>query len=95
MLEYPCLIKIIKSFCVIAHFCVGAAEISNCVCDSVLCALFQGCCNINSEVFLSLPGILGTSGVIEMVRLEEDPLVQEKLQSSAGSTDDLQQQLKL
>lgn len=89
MLEYPCLIKIIKSFCVVA------AEISNCVCDSVLCVLFQGCCNINSEVFLSLPCVLGTSGVIEMVSLEEDPLVQEKLQSSAGSIHDLQQQLKL
>lgn len=57
--------------------------------------LFQGCCNINSEVFLSLPCILGTSGVIEMVKLEEDPSVQEKLQSSAGSIHDLQQQLKL
>ncbi|NXI29170.1 UEVLD enzyme, partial [Sterrhoptilus dennistouni] len=57
--------------------------------------LAKGCCNINSEVFLSLPCILGTSGVIEVVRLEEDPLVQEKLQSSAGSIHDLQQQLKL
>lgn len=57
--------------------------------------LAKGCCNINSEVFLSLPCILGTSGVIEMVRLEEDPLVQEKLQSSAGSIHDLQQQLRL
>ncbi|NXO41951.1 UEVLD enzyme, partial [Locustella ochotensis] len=57
--------------------------------------LAKGCCNINSEVFLSLPCVLGTSGVIEMVRLEEDPLVQEKLQSSAGSIHDLQQQLKL
>uniref|UniRef100_A0A8D0ESE7 Lactate/malate dehydrogenase C-terminal domain-containing protein n=1 Tax=Strix occidentalis caurina TaxID=311401 RepID=A0A8D0ESE7_STROC len=57
--------------------------------------LAKGCCNINSEVFLSLPCILGTNGVIEMVKLEEDPLVQEKLQSSAGSIHDLQQQLKL
>ncbi|NXM96706.1 UEVLD enzyme, partial [Sylvia borin] len=57
--------------------------------------LAKGCCNINSEVFLSLPCVLGTSGVIETVRLEEDPLVQEKLQSSAGSIHDLQQQLKL
>ncbi|NXR99880.1 UEVLD enzyme, partial [Oxylabes madagascariensis] len=57
--------------------------------------LAKGCCNINSEVFLSLPCVLGTSGVIEMVRLEEDPLVQEKLQSSASSIHDLQQQLKL
>ncbi|NXG57055.1 UEVLD enzyme, partial [Hemiprocne comata] len=57
--------------------------------------LAKGCCNINSEVFLSLPCVLGTSGVIEMVKLEEDPLVQEKLQSSAGSIHDLQQQLKL
>lgn len=66
-----------------------------CLCDSVLCVLFQGFCSINSEVFLSLPCILGTSGVIETVTLEEDPLVQEKLQSSAGSIHDLQQQLKL
>ncbi|XP_040414902.1 ubiquitin-conjugating enzyme E2 variant 3 isoform X2 [Cygnus olor] len=57
--------------------------------------LAKGCCNINSEVFLSLPCILGISGVIEMVKLEEDPSVQEKLQSSAGSIHDLQQQLKL
>ncbi|XP_075611115.1 ubiquitin-conjugating enzyme E2 variant 3 isoform X1 [Balearica regulorum gibbericeps] len=57
--------------------------------------LAKGCCNINSEVFLSLPCILGTDGVIEMLKLEEDPLVQEKLQSSAGSIHDLQQQLKL
>ncbi|XP_064921300.1 ubiquitin-conjugating enzyme E2 variant 3 isoform X2 [Columba livia] len=57
--------------------------------------LAKGCCNINSEVFLSLPCILGSSGVIEMVKLEEDPLVREKLQSSAGSIHDLQQQLKL
>ncbi|XP_064513570.1 ubiquitin-conjugating enzyme E2 variant 3 isoform X3 [Pseudopipra pipra] len=57
--------------------------------------LAKGCCNINSEVFLSLPCILGTKGVLEMVKLEEDPLVQEKLQSSAGSIHDLQQQLKL
>ncbi|NXP21902.1 UEVLD enzyme, partial [Scytalopus superciliaris] len=57
--------------------------------------LTKGCCNINSEVFLSLPCILGTSGVVEMVKLEEDPLVQEKLQSSAASIHDLQQQLKL
>ncbi|XP_076200241.1 ubiquitin-conjugating enzyme E2 variant 3 isoform X3 [Aptenodytes patagonicus] len=57
--------------------------------------LAKGCCNINSEVFISLPCILGTNGVIEMVKLEEDPLVQEKLQSTAGSIHDLQQQLKL
>jgi len=63
--------------------------------DNVLCVLFQGFCNINSEVFLSLPCILGTSGVVETLTLEEDPAVQEKLQSSAGSIHDLQQQLKL
>uniref|UniRef100_A0A8B9FS41 UEV and lactate/malate dehyrogenase domains n=1 Tax=Amazona collaria TaxID=241587 RepID=A0A8B9FS41_9PSIT len=57
--------------------------------------LAKGCCNINSEVFLSLPCVLGTNGMIEMVKLEEDPLVQEKLQSTAGSINDLQQQLKL
>ena len=63
--------------------------------DNVLCVLFQGFCNINSEVFLSLPCILGTSGVVETLTLEEYPAVQEKLQSSAGSIHDLQQQLKL
>ncbi|XP_025948587.1 ubiquitin-conjugating enzyme E2 variant 3 isoform X1 [Dromaius novaehollandiae] len=57
--------------------------------------LAKGCCNINSEVFLSLPCILGTNGVIEMIKLEEDPLMLEKLQSSAASIHDLQQQLKL
>lgn len=57
--------------------------------------LAKGFCNINSEVFLSLPCILGTSGVVETLTLEEDPAVQEKLQSSAGSIHDLQQQLKL
>ncbi|NWX97528.1 UEVLD enzyme, partial [Nothoprocta ornata] len=57
--------------------------------------LAKGCCNINSEVFLSLPCILGTHGVIEMMKLEEDPLVLEKLQSSAASIHDLLQQLKL
>ncbi|XP_072194564.1 tumor susceptibility gene 101 protein isoform X1 [Excalfactoria chinensis] len=57
--------------------------------------LAKGFCNINSEVFLSLPCVLGTSGVVETVTLEGDPQVQEKLQSSAGSIHDLQQQLKL
>ncbi|XP_009081766.1 PREDICTED: ubiquitin-conjugating enzyme E2 variant 3 [Acanthisitta chloris] len=57
--------------------------------------LAKGCCSINSEVFLSLPCVLGTNGVMEVVKLEEDPLVQEKLQSSAGSIHDLQQQLRL
>ncbi|NXA51649.1 UEVLD enzyme, partial [Nothocercus julius] len=57
--------------------------------------LAKGCYNINSEVFLSLPCILGTHGVIEMMKLEEDPIVLEKLQSSAASIHDLQQQLKL
>uniref|UniRef100_A0A8C9EK22 Uncharacterized protein n=1 Tax=Pavo cristatus TaxID=9049 RepID=A0A8C9EK22_PAVCR len=41
--------------------------------------MFQGFCSINSEVFLSFPCVLGTSGVVETVTLEEDPLVQEKL----------------
>ncbi|KGL82812.1 Ubiquitin-conjugating enzyme E2 variant 3 [Tinamus guttatus] len=57
--------------------------------------LAKGCYNINSEVFLSLPCILGTDGVIEMMKLEEDPVMLEKLQSSAASIHDLQQQLKL
>ncbi|XP_006133504.1 ubiquitin-conjugating enzyme E2 variant 3 isoform X1 [Pelodiscus sinensis] len=58
--------------------------------------LAKGCCNINSEVFLSMPCILGTNGVIEIIKtLTEDKLVAKKLQNSAASINDLQQQLKL
>ncbi|XP_059565090.1 ubiquitin-conjugating enzyme E2 variant 3 isoform X2 [Myotis daubentonii] len=58
--------------------------------------LAKGYYDINSEVFLSLPCILGTSGVSEVIKstVQEDR-VTEKLQSSASSLHDLQQQLKL
>ncbi|XP_045050005.2 ubiquitin-conjugating enzyme E2 variant 3 isoform X5 [Desmodus rotundus] len=58
--------------------------------------LAKGYYDINSEVFLSLPCILGTNGVSEVIRstVKEDR-VAEKLQGSASSLHDLQQQLKL
>ncbi|XP_054581518.1 ubiquitin-conjugating enzyme E2 variant 3 [Eptesicus fuscus] len=58
--------------------------------------LAKGYYDINSEVFLSLPCILGTSGVSEVIKstVQEDR-VTEKLQSSASTLHDLQQQLKL
>ncbi|XP_036282634.1 ubiquitin-conjugating enzyme E2 variant 3 isoform X4 [Pipistrellus kuhlii] len=58
--------------------------------------LAKGYYDINSEVFLSLPCILGTSGVSEVIRstVQEDR-VTEKLQGSASALHDLQQQLKL
>ncbi|XP_063497118.1 ubiquitin-conjugating enzyme E2 variant 3 isoform X6 [Symphalangus syndactylus] len=58
--------------------------------------LAKGYYDINSEVFLSLPCILGTNGVSEVMKttLKEDT-VTEKLQSSASSIHGLQQQLKL
>lgn len=58
--------------------------------------LAKGYYDINTEVFLSLPCILGTSGVCEVIktRVKEDR-VTEKLQSSASSIHGLQQQLKL
>uniref|UniRef100_A0A2K5JZZ1 UEV domain-containing protein n=1 Tax=Colobus angolensis palliatus TaxID=336983 RepID=A0A2K5JZZ1_COLAP len=58
--------------------------------------LAKGYYDINSEVFLSLPCILGISGVSEVIKttLKEDT-VSEKLQSSASSIHGLQQQLKL
>uniref|UniRef100_A0A7M4FJF6 Lactate/malate dehydrogenase C-terminal domain-containing protein n=1 Tax=Crocodylus porosus TaxID=8502 RepID=A0A7M4FJF6_CROPO len=49
----------------------------------------------NTEVFLSMPCILGTNGVIEMIKPEKEELVAAKLQNSASSIHDLQQQLKL
>ncbi|KYO22122.1 ubiquitin-conjugating enzyme E2 variant 3 isoform X1 [Alligator mississippiensis] len=57
--------------------------------------LAKGCCSINSEVFLSMPCILGTNGVIETIKPEKEELVAAKLQNSASSIHDLQQQLKL
>lgn len=58
--------------------------------------LAKGYYDINSEVFLSLPCILGTSGVSEVIKstVQEDR-VTEKLQHSASTLHDLQQQLKL
>ncbi|XP_013930832.1 PREDICTED: ubiquitin-conjugating enzyme E2 variant 3 [Thamnophis sirtalis] len=57
--------------------------------------MVKGCYNINSEVFLSMPCVLGISGVIEMMKPVEEDNVVEKLQTSATSVSDLQQQLKL
>nr|XP_060624140.1 ubiquitin-conjugating enzyme E2 variant 3 [Anolis sagrei ordinatus] len=57
--------------------------------------MMKGCYNINCEVFLSVPCALGINGVIEMIKLSDEDAVAEKLQSSAASIHDLQQQLKL
>ncbi|XP_017898657.1 PREDICTED: ubiquitin-conjugating enzyme E2 variant 3 isoform X3 [Capra hircus] len=58
--------------------------------------LAKGYYDINSEVFLSLPCILGTSGVSEVIKTTvKEETVTEKLQSSASSIHGLQQQLKL
>uniref|UniRef100_A0A8D0G494 UEV domain-containing protein n=1 Tax=Sphenodon punctatus TaxID=8508 RepID=A0A8D0G494_SPHPU len=57
--------------------------------------LAKGCYDINSEVFLSLPCVLGISGVTEIVKPLEEDSVAEKLQTSAASIHVLQQQLKL
>ncbi|XP_039092716.1 ubiquitin-conjugating enzyme E2 variant 3 isoform X4 [Hyaena hyaena] len=58
--------------------------------------LAKGYYDINSEVFLSLPCILGSSGVSEVIQstVREDTAT-EKLQSSASTIHGLQQQLKL
>ncbi|KAM9220389.1 ubiquitin-conjugating enzyme E2 variant 3 isoform 3-T5 [Dugong dugon] len=58
--------------------------------------LAKGYYAINSEVFLSLPCILGSNGVSEVIKttVKEDT-VTEKLQSSASSIHGVQQQLKL
>lgn len=58
--------------------------------------LAQGYYDINSEVFLSLPCVLGAGGVSEVIKtaVKEDT-VTEKLRSSASSIHGLQQQLKL
>ncbi|XP_078196855.1 ubiquitin-conjugating enzyme E2 variant 3 isoform X7 [Callithrix jacchus] len=57
--------------------------------------LAKGYYDINSEVFLSLPCILGTSGVSEIKTTLKEVRITEKLQSSASSIHGLQQQLKL
>uniref|UniRef100_A0A6I8NW91 UEV and lactate/malate dehyrogenase domains n=1 Tax=Ornithorhynchus anatinus TaxID=9258 RepID=A0A6I8NW91_ORNAN len=58
--------------------------------------LAKGSYNIDSEVFLSLPCILGNGGVTEVMEttLKDDRLLK-KLQSSAASLRDLQRQLKI
>ncbi|XP_073898869.1 ubiquitin-conjugating enzyme E2 variant 3 isoform X3 [Castor canadensis] len=58
--------------------------------------LAKGYYDINSEVFLSLPCILGATGVAEVIKVTvRESTVTEKLQSSASSIHGLQQQLKL
>uniref|UniRef100_A0A8D0C7A2 UEV and lactate/malate dehyrogenase domains n=1 Tax=Salvator merianae TaxID=96440 RepID=A0A8D0C7A2_SALMN len=57
--------------------------------------MIKGCYNINCEVFLSMPCVLGINGVTEMVKLADEVTVKEKVQTSAASIHDLQQKLKL
>ncbi|XP_004999507.1 ubiquitin-conjugating enzyme E2 variant 3 isoform X2 [Cavia porcellus] len=58
--------------------------------------LAKGYYDINNEVFLSLPCILGTGGVSEVIKTAvKEVTVTEKLQSSASFIHGLQQQLKL
>ncbi|CAI5763298.1 ubiquitin-conjugating enzyme E2 variant 3 isoform X1 [Podarcis lilfordi] len=57
--------------------------------------MLKGCYNINSEVFLSVPCVLGISGVTEVIKLLDKGTVAQELQSTAASIHDLQQQLKL
>ncbi|CAO2632660.1 Ubiquitin-conjugating enzyme E2 variant 3, partial [Lemmus lemmus] len=58
--------------------------------------LAKGCYGLDNEVFLSLPCILGTSGVFEVIKTTagEDTMT-ETLQNSGSSIHSLQQQLKL
>lgn len=58
--------------------------------------LAKGSCSINTDVFLSLPCVLGSNGVLEIVRtpLNDDAVIQ-KLQSSAATMHALQQKLRL
>uniref|UniRef100_A0A8D2JI56 UEV domain-containing protein n=1 Tax=Varanus komodoensis TaxID=61221 RepID=A0A8D2JI56_VARKO len=57
--------------------------------------MVKGCYNINCEVFLSMPCVLGINGVTEMIKTLDEDSMARKLQSSATSIHDLQQQLKL
>ncbi|XP_074130602.1 ubiquitin-conjugating enzyme E2 variant 3 [Sminthopsis crassicaudata] len=57
--------------------------------------LAKGYYNINNEVFLSLPCILGDKGVYEVIKATAKEDVTEKLQNSASSLYSLQSQLKL
>ncbi|XP_057612561.1 ubiquitin-conjugating enzyme E2 variant 3 isoform X1 [Chionomys nivalis] len=58
--------------------------------------LAKGCYGLDNEVFLSLPCILGTSGVSEVIKSTagEDTMT-ETLQNSGSSIHNLQQQLRL
>lgn len=57
--------------------------------------LAKGYYGLDNEVFLSLPCILGTSGVSEVLKTAAEDAVTEALQTSASSIHGLQQQLKL
>ncbi|XP_060118689.1 ubiquitin-conjugating enzyme E2 variant 3 [Heteronotia binoei] len=60
-----------------------------------LSTLVKGCYNISCEVFLSMPCVLGINGVTEVLKLPDEDTIAEKLQSSAASIYELQEQLKL
>ncbi|XP_048339686.1 ubiquitin-conjugating enzyme E2 variant 3 isoform X1 [Sphaerodactylus townsendi] len=60
-----------------------------------LSTLVKGCYNINCEVFLSMPCVLGINGITEVIKPPDEDNMAEKLQSSAASIHDLQEQLKL
>ncbi|XP_066465625.1 ubiquitin-conjugating enzyme E2 variant 3 isoform X2 [Tiliqua scincoides] len=57
--------------------------------------MVKGYYNINCEVFLSMPCVLGINGVTEISKPLDEDTVAQKLQASAASLHDLQQQLKL
>ncbi|CAO2621734.1 Ubiquitin-conjugating enzyme E2 variant 3 [Lemmus lemmus] len=57
--------------------------------------LVKGCYGLDNEVFLSLPCILGTSGVFEVIKTTAEDTMTETLQNSGSSIHSLQQQLKL
>lgn len=57
--------------------------------------LAKGYYGLDNEVFLSLPCVLGTSGVSEVLKTAAEDAVTEALQTSASSIHGLQQQLKL
>ncbi|XP_008829922.1 ubiquitin-conjugating enzyme E2 variant 3 isoform X1 [Nannospalax galili] len=57
--------------------------------------LAQGYYGIDNEVFLSLPCVLGASGISKVITSTTKDTVTEKLQSSASSIHSLQQRLKL
>ncbi|KAM4018420.1 ubiquitin-conjugating enzyme E2 variant 3-like [Anomaloglossus baeobatrachus] len=59
-------------------------------------SLAKGFCNIQNEVFLSVPCVLGDSGVLGDPRiLQHEEHVSDALQKSAASIHDLQRQLSL